>query len=69
MNLMWFSFGFSLVFSGDVGGVIGNLHFCGFANVRNSCLQVISPTIPVLVFALFQAMFAAITPLVCGFRV
>lgn len=64
MNMLWFAFGFSLVFGGDVGGVIGDLRFAGFANVRNTCLSVISPTIPVLVFALFHSMFAAITPLV-----
>ncbi|MBN2790239.1 MAG: ammonium transporter [Candidatus Delongbacteria bacterium] len=61
-TILWFAVGYSLCFSGDIGGVIGNLD--------NAFLQGISITdafsadgrIPVLVFVAYQMMFAIITP-------
>lgn len=64
MNLLWILVGFSLVFGGDHAGIIGDLRFAFFFNLSNRCVDTISPNIPVLVYAIFQMMFAAITPLV-----
>ncbi|MGB0033146.1 MAG: ammonia channel protein, partial [Candidatus Sulfotelmatobacter sp.] len=60
-TVIWYLYGYSLCFSGDWHGVIGNLH--------NVCLRGIglntpSPnvTIPAFVFIAYQMMFAIITP-------
>merc|ERR1719171_2615107 len=38
LNLLWFVAGFSLVFDGDHGGVIGGLSWAFFRRLENSCL-------------------------------
>ncbi|HXK49374.1 MAG TPA: ammonium transporter [Clostridiales bacterium] len=60
-TILWFVVGYSLCFSGDVGGIIGNLD--------QAFLKGVSPTdvfgegkIPLLVFVAYQMMFAVITP-------
>jgi Amt family ammonium transporter len=60
-TVLWFAVGFSLCFSGDVGGVIGNLNM---AFMRGITLSTPSPndTIPMIVFVAYQMMFAIITP-------
>ncbi len=60
-TIIWFSVGYSLCFSGDVGGVIGNLDH---AFLRGVSLTTPSPnnSIPLLVFFAYQMMFAIITP-------
>jgi len=61
-TLIWWICGYSLVFSGGEGGVIGNLHYAFLRGVRPS--DVFSPTntIPLLVMFVYQMMFAIITP-------
>jgi Amt family ammonium transporter len=60
-TVIWFVVGYSLCFSGDVGGVIGNLDM---AFLRGVTLATPSPTpgIPLLVHIAYQMMFAIITP-------
>ena len=60
-TLIWFACGYSLCFSGDIGGVIGNLDM---AFLRGITLDTPSPndTIPAIVFVAYQMMFAIITP-------
>lgn len=60
-TILWFVAGYSLCFSGDVGGVIGDLHV---AFLRHVSLETASPndTIPLFVFIAYQMMFAIITP-------
>jgi Amt family ammonium transporter len=60
-TVIWWACGFSLCFSGDVGGVIGNLDW---AFLRNITLDTPSPnaSIPMMVFVAYQMMFAIITP-------
>ena len=60
-TVIWFGVGYSLCFSGDVGGVIGNLDM---AFLRGVTLTTPSPTpgIPLLVHIAYQMMFAIITP-------
>ena len=60
-TVIWFVVGYSLCFSGGVGGVIGNLDM---AFLRGVTLDTPSPTpgIPLLVHVAYQMMFAIITP-------
>lgn len=61
-TVLWFICGYSLCFSGDVGGIIGNLDHAFLAGI--SITDVLSSTnqIPLLVFIAYQMMFAIITP-------
>jgi Amt family ammonium transporter len=55
--------GYSLVYGPSQGGVIGNAdHFLLLGVDYNRC-TIHAPKIPAAAFALFQMMFAAITPL------
>ncbi len=60
-TVIWFAVGYSLCFSGDVGGVIGNLDM---AFLHGVTLTTESPTpgIPLFVHIAYQMMFAIITP-------
>ena len=63
ISLVWVVVGFSLAFGDDIGGVIGNpLTFLMFDGVGESTHATLSPTLPLLVFAMFQLKFAIITP-------
>lgn len=59
--VLWVLFGYSLSFSGNIGGIIGNLDWFGFNGVGMEAGPY-SDTIPNLAFAAFQMMFAIITP-------
>src|SRR5450759_1194168 len=60
-TVIWYTYGYSLCFSGDWHGVIGNFHY---AFLRGINLGTPSPndTIPAFVFIAYQMMFAIITP-------
>jgi ammonium transporter, Amt family len=66
-TVLWWLFGFSMCFSGDlksgtdIAGIIGNFHW---AFLRGITLSTPSPndTIPLIVFCAYQMMFAIITP-------
>jgi ammonium transporter, Amt family len=60
-TVIWFVVGYSLCFSGDIGGVIGNLDM---AFLHGVSLATPSPTpgIPLFVHIAYQMMFAIITP-------
>ncbi len=63
ISLVWVVVGFSLAFGNSIGGVIGNpLTFLMFDGVGESTHATLSPTLPLLVFAMFQLKFAIITP-------
>jgi ammonium transporter, Amt family len=63
ISLVWVAVGFSLAFGDDIGGVIGNpLTFLMFDGVGEATHPRLSPTIPLLIFAMFQLKFAIITP-------
>lgn len=59
-SILWVLVGFSLSFSGDSGGVIGNLNWFGmnFDTLKDQTLAYPNT----LTFAIFQMMFAIITP-------
>jgi Amt family ammonium transporter len=64
VSIVWVLIGFSLAFAPDVGGLglIGGLDFVGFMNVGLTPSTIYGTTIPFVLFAAFQLMFAAITP-------
>lgn len=59
-SILWVLIGFSLSFSGDIGGVIGNLDWFGMN--FDGLTDVTLPYPNTLTFAIFQMMFAIITP-------
>jgi len=60
-TILWFILGYSLCFSGDVGGIIGNLDKMFLHGVNLN--QVFGDGhIPLIVFIAYQMMFAIITP-------
>jgi ammonium transporter, Amt family len=67
VSVVWVLVGFSLAFGPDanlfgVAGLVGNLDFAGFMGVGLDPSTVYAKTIPFVLFAAFQLMFAAITP-------
>lgn len=61
-TVIWYFFGYSLCFSGDVGGIIGNLNMSFLKGVDLMAPSPINPSIPLIVFVAYQMMFAIITP-------
>ncbi|HQZ72752.1 MAG TPA: ammonium transporter [Anaerolineae bacterium] len=61
-TVIWFAVGYSLCFSGDVGGIIGNLDQAFLRGITLSTPAAANDTIPLLVFVAYQMMFAIITP-------
>lgn len=63
ISLLWFLVGFSLCFGDSIGGLIGNpATFFAFKNVGLATHPLLSPTVPLMLFAFFQLKFAIITP-------
>jgi Amt family ammonium transporter len=62
VSVVWILVGFSIAFAPDATGLglFGGLNFVGFTNVGLQPAQ--GSTIPFVLFAAFQLMFAAITP-------
>ena len=60
-TVMWMALGFSLTFGGDHAGVIGGFDYAFLSNVGQEPGPY-AGTIPFLAFAMFQMMFAIITP-------
>jgi ammonium transporter, Amt family len=61
-SVVWYVCGYSLCFSGDVGGIIGNLDQAFLRGVDVNAVFAGPAQIPVLVFCAYQMMFAIITP-------
>ena len=63
VSLLWVVVGFSLCFGESIGGFIGNpMEFFMMRGVGGATHAALSPTIPLILFALFQLKFAVITP-------
>jgi Amt family ammonium transporter len=63
VGVLWIVVGFSLAFGKDVHGFIGDPStFFFFKHVADGAPWSLAPTIPLTLFALFQLMFAIITP-------
>ncbi len=63
ISVLWIVVGFSLAFGESQGGFIGDpTTFFMFQNVLDGKPWSLAPTIPLILFALFQLKFAIITP-------
>ncbi|MFV8334377.1 ammonium transporter [Flavobacterium sp. GSP14] len=63
VTVLWVVIAFGLSFGPTIGGIIGNpLPNLFFQNVGTNTAWSLAPTIPFMLFALFQAKFAIITP-------
>ena len=63
VSVLWITVGYSLAFGDSIGGFIGNpFTHLFFKGVISGAPWSLSPTIPLMLFALFQMMFAIITP-------
>ena len=61
-TVLWFVFGYSLCFSGGVGGFFGNLDKAFLNGVTMDSVFAGNGKIPEIVFIAYQMMFAIITP-------
>lgn len=63
VSILWVVVGFSLSFGKSINGIIGDpTTFLFFKDVASGAPWSLAPTIPLSLFALFQLMFAIITP-------
>jgi Amt family ammonium transporter len=63
ISILWIVVGFSLAFGDSFHGLIGNpLTYFMFTRVGTATHPDLAPTIPLILFALFQLKFAIITP-------
>ncbi|WP_316745719.1 ammonium transporter [Pedobacter gandavensis] len=63
ISVLWVTVSFSLAFGDSINGLIGNpLTYMFFQGVNSGPSWSLAPTIPLTLFALFQLMFAIITP-------
>ncbi len=63
VGVLWVVVGFSLAFGESLNGIIGHpATFLFFKHVANGKPWIGAPTVPLMLFALFQMMFAIITP-------
>jgi Amt family ammonium transporter len=64
VSVVWVVIGFTLAFGPDVAGLglIGGLDFAMFSGVGLEPSTIYATTVPFVLFAAFQMMFAAITP-------
>ncbi|MFB6598753.1 ammonium transporter [Streptomyces diastaticus] len=61
--VLWVFYGYSLTFGGDLGGgLLGNFDHIGLKGIDPTTLTGGDEGIPVIAFALFQLMFATLTP-------
>jgi Amt family ammonium transporter len=61
ISVTWVLFGYSLAFGPDVGGIVGGTSFFGLSGVLGTA-SALAPTIPQMLFVIYQATFAIITP-------
>src|SRR6188768_1134612 len=63
VSILWVVVGFSLCFGKSINGIIGDpTTFLFFKDVASGAPWSLAPTIPLTLFAVFQLMFAIITP-------
>ena len=62
VSVLWVVIGYTLAFGPDKGHLIGGLEFIGFSGVGQEPNPDLAATIPHQAFAVFQMMFAIITP-------
>ena len=63
ITVLWIVVGFSLVFGEDIGGIIGDPRtFFMMKDTLGLASWPLMPTVPLILFAMFQLKFAVITP-------
>jgi ammonium transporter, Amt family len=62
VSVLWVLIGYTLAFGPDKGGLIGGLDWLGFAGVGQEPNADLAASIPHVLFAVYQMMFAVITP-------
>jgi Amt family ammonium transporter len=62
VSVLWVLVAYTLAFGDSQGGLIGGFDFAGFKDVGAEPNELFSTTIPHVLFATFQLMFAIITP-------
>ena len=62
ISIVWYLFGYSLAFSPNGNSFIGDFSYACFNNVDYAPSKFYGQTIPHQVFAIFQMMFACLTP-------
>ncbi|HEV3474837.1 MAG TPA: ammonium transporter [Actinomycetota bacterium] len=62
VTVLWVLVGYSLSFGDSIGGLIGGLDFWGFGGVGQTPNADYAGTVPHVAFAVYQMMFAIITP-------
>jgi Amt family ammonium transporter len=64
ISVLWVLIGYTLAFGPDKGGLIGGLDWIGFSGVSSDAAHPagLGATVPHTAFAIFQMMFAIITP-------
>ena len=65
VSILWYAFGYSLSFSGSAPW-LGNLDRLFLAGVDTNAINPLAPTIPEILFFLFQMTFAVITCALIG---
>jgi Amt family ammonium transporter len=61
-TVIWYLYGYSLCFSGDWHGIIGNFHYAFLRHIDLATPSPANDSIPLFVFVAYQMMFAIITP-------
>jgi len=67
-TVLWWAFGFSMCFSGDLksgtdfAGIVGNFHWAFLHGITLQVPSLVNAGIPMIVFCAYQMMFAIITP-------
>ncbi len=61
-TILWVTFGFSMCFGTDIGGIIGGGNYLFMQNIGINTPSTINPQVPLIVFVAYQMMFAVITP-------
>ena len=62
VTIVWVLWGYSLAFSGDIGGFIGDLQNFGLRGLGPDAVGNFADGVPDIIFMVFQLMFAIITP-------
>ncbi|MDR3542746.1 MAG: ammonium transporter [Desulfocapsaceae bacterium] len=62
ISIEWVYLGYSMSFGPDVGGIVGSLSWFALNGVGTAPSPDYAPTVPQIVFMVYQCMFAIITP-------
>jgi len=61
ISVTWVLYGYSMAFGTSQGGLVGGMDFIGLKNILGTA-SAVAPTIPQILFVVYQCTFAIITP-------